>query len=63
MERAQVAQFLGAAIIGGPETVKEQLADFQARTGANELMINSDFYQHADRLRSYEIVASVVKDA
>ncbi len=34
-----------------------------ARTEANELMINSDFYQHADRLRSYEIVASVVKDA
>ena len=61
MERAQVEQFLGAAIIGGPETVKAQLEEFQARTGANELMINSDFYSHADRLRSYEIVAQAIR--
>ncbi|SDO11588.1 LLM class flavin-dependent oxidoreductase [Vreelandella arcis] len=61
MERAQVEQFLGAAIIGGPETVKAKLADFQARTGANELMINSDFYDHQDRLRSYQIVADAAK--
>ncbi|MDR5899111.1 LLM class flavin-dependent oxidoreductase [Halomonas vilamensis] len=61
MERAQVEQFLGAAIIGGPETVKAGLEDIQARTGADELMINSDFYDHADRLRSYEIVAEVAR--
>ncbi|MGM0825233.1 MAG: LLM class flavin-dependent oxidoreductase [Pseudomonadota bacterium] len=61
MERAQVEQFLGAAIIGGPETVKAQLSDFQARTGANELMINSDFYDPQDRLKSYQIVADAVR--
>lgn len=61
MERAQVEQFLGAAIIGGPETVKAGLEEFQARTGADELMINSDFYDAADRLRSYEIVAEVAR--
>ncbi|QPL45253.1 LLM class flavin-dependent oxidoreductase [Halomonas sp. A40-4] len=61
MERAQVEQFLGAAIIGGPDTVKTQLADFQERTGANELMINSDFYDHQDRLRSYQIVAEAAQ--
>ena len=61
VEQAQVSQFLGAAIIGGPETVKAGLEAFQARTGANELMINSDFYDHADRLRSYEIVADVAR--
>ena len=61
MEQAQVSQFLGAAIIGGPDTVKAELEEFQARTGADELMINSDFYNHADRLRSYEIVADVVR--
>lgn len=59
MEQAQVGQFLGAAIIGGPETVKAELEAFQARTGADELMLNSDFYSQEDRLRSYEIVASV----
>ena len=61
MERAQVEQFLGAAIIGGPETVKAQLSEFQARTGANELMINSDFYDHQDRLKSYQIVADAAR--
>ncbi|WP_339882376.1 LLM class flavin-dependent oxidoreductase, partial [Vreelandella maris] len=61
VEQAQVSQFLGAAIIGGPETVKAELEEFQARTGADELMINSDFYNHADRLRSYEIVAEVAR--
>ncbi|PRY65317.1 luciferase family oxidoreductase group 1 [Vreelandella songnenensis] len=61
MEQSQVNQFLGAAVIGGPETVKAGLEEFQARTGADELMINSDFYDHADRLRSYEIVADVAR--
>ncbi|MWJ27117.1 MsnO8 family LLM class oxidoreductase [Halomonas sp. ZH2S] len=60
-ERAQVQQFLGAAIIGGPETVRTGLEDFIARTGADELMINSDFYRHQDRLRSYEIVAKAAR--
>lgn len=61
VEQAQVGQFLGAAIIGGPETVKAELETFQARTGADELMINSDFYDHTDRIRSYEIVAEAAR--
>ncbi|WNL38142.1 LLM class flavin-dependent oxidoreductase [Halomonas sp. PAMB 3232] len=61
MEQAQVSQFLGAAIIGGPDTVKTELEAFQARTGADELMINSDFFDQQDRLRSYEIVMEVAR--
>ncbi len=57
MERVQVEQFLGAAIIGGPETVRAGLAQFLERTGADELMLNTDVYAAGDRLRSYEIVA------
>jgi luciferase family oxidoreductase group 1 len=57
-ERAGVDRFFGAAIVGGPETVRQKLEDFLVRTGADELMINSDVYHHADRLRSYEIVAA-----
>lgn len=59
MERAQVEQFLGAAVVGGPETVREGLKAFVERTGADELMINTDIHAHPDRLRSYEIVAGV----
>jgi luciferase family oxidoreductase group 1 len=58
MERTQVEQFLGAAIIGGPETVRTRLEDFIERTGADELMINTDTYASEDRLASYEIVAN-----
>ncbi|MFI0472623.1 LLM class flavin-dependent oxidoreductase [Halomonas sp. HMF6819] len=61
MEQAQVSQFLGAAIIGGPDTVKAELEAFQARTGADELMINSDFFDPQDRLRSYEIVMDAAR--
>ncbi|MCE9682640.1 LLM class flavin-dependent oxidoreductase [Halomonas alkalisoli] len=57
MERAQVQQFLGAAIIGGPATVKAGLERFLEQTGADELMLNTDVFEAEDRLRSYEIVA------
>ncbi|GHE22257.1 LLM class flavin-dependent oxidoreductase [Halomonas urumqiensis] len=57
LEQAQVGQFLGAAIIGGPQTVREGLEAFLDQTGADELMINTDTYSAEDRLRSYEIVA------
>ncbi len=56
-EKAAVQDHLGAAIIGGPETVKAKLGEFVAATGADELMIHSGFYRHEDRRRSYEIVA------
>ncbi|HWT97150.1 MAG TPA: LLM class flavin-dependent oxidoreductase [Terriglobales bacterium] len=62
-EKAGVDRFFGAAIVGGPETVRAKLEDFLARTGADELMINSDFYHHADRRRSYEIVAALKAQA
>ncbi|MBX3741243.1 MAG: LLM class flavin-dependent oxidoreductase [Akkermansiaceae bacterium] len=55
-EQAEVRQFFGAAIIGGPESVKSQLEEFVAATGADELIIHSQFHRHEDRLRSYEIV-------
>lgn len=58
-ERAQVQQFLGAAIIGGPETVRDGLERILEQTGADELMLNTDVFAAADRLASYEIVAEV----
>ncbi len=61
MEEAQLQQFLGAAIVGGPETVRDGLEAFLEQTGADELMLNTDVYAQADRLRSYEIVAEVWK--
>lgn len=60
-ERARVMQMLSAAVVGGPETVRRQLDEFLQGTGADELMINSDFYRPEDRIRSYEIVMDVAQ--
>jgi luciferase family oxidoreductase group 1 len=56
-ERALLEQILTCAAIGSPEKVERGLKDFIARTGADELMITSQIFDHAARLRSYEIAA------
>lgn len=59
LERASVEHTLRQAIVGGPDTVQRGIEELLARTGANELMITSHVYDHAARLRSYEIVAGI----
>ena len=39
------------------------MADFAALTQADELLITSHIYNHANRLRSFEIVAEVGRSA
>ncbi|WP_326534581.1 LLM class flavin-dependent oxidoreductase [Pseudorhodoferax sp.] len=58
-EQAILAQTMSAAAIGSPDTVRRQLAEFIARTGADELMVATQIYDHAARVRSYEILAQV----
>jgi luciferase family oxidoreductase group 1 len=57
MERANLEQALSCSVVGSPETVRRGLADFIARTGADELMVTSQMFDHAARLRSFEITA------
>ncbi|NDP59101.1 MAG: alkane 1-monooxygenase, partial [Oxalobacteraceae bacterium] len=42
-----------------PATVAAALEAFIERTGADELMITSQIFDHDARLRSYEILADV----
>ncbi|MBV6320176.1 LLM class flavin-dependent oxidoreductase [Duganella violaceipulchra] len=58
-ERALLDSVLSCSAIGAPDTVRRQLQEFIARTGADELMITSQIFDHAQRLRSYEITAEV----
>jgi luciferase family oxidoreductase group 1 len=58
-ERALLDQVLLCAAIGPPETVSREMKDFVARTGADELMITSQIFDHAARLRSYQITAEI----
>jgi luciferase family oxidoreductase group 1 len=50
-------KILARAVVGSLETVRQGLADFQAKTGADEIIMASQLYDQADRIRSLEIVA------
>ncbi len=58
-EKAQLEQILSCSAVGSPDTVRKGLAEFIARTGADELMINCQIFDHKARVHSYEIVAAV----
>ena len=62
-ERAMLEQALACSAVGSPDTVRRGVEDFVARTAADELIITSQIYDHAARLRSYEILAEVVGQA
>jgi luciferase family oxidoreductase group 1 len=59
MERAMLDEAFACAVVGSPATVRAGLERFIARTGADELMVTAQVYDHAARLRSFEIVAEV----
>jgi luciferase family oxidoreductase group 1 len=56
-EKSHIDRSLSCAIVGSPETVRAGLQSFIDDTGADELMITAQMYDHAARLRSFEIVA------
>src|SRR5919107_1524117 len=58
LERGILEQTLSSAVVGSPETVRRGLEAFAERTGADELMVTSQIFDHAARLRSFEIVAT-----
>jgi alkanesulfonate monooxygenase SsuD/methylene tetrahydromethanopterin reductase-like flavin-dependent oxidoreductase (luciferase family) len=49
------------AVVGAPETVREGLGRLVAATQADEVMVVSNIYDHAKRVRSYEIVSEVAR--
>ncbi|MBM3226037.1 MAG: LLM class flavin-dependent oxidoreductase [Candidatus Tectomicrobia bacterium] len=60
-DRALLAEAHMYAFAGAPETVRRGLEGFLMQTGADEIMVSSQIYDHAARLRSYEIVAEVMR--
>ena len=57
-EEALLRERMSSQIIGSPLTVRAGLAELAERTGADELMIVTMVHAHADRVRSYELVAA-----
>ena len=58
-EEASVAALTGSAVIGGPETARERFEKLIEDTKADELMVTTMVHDHADRIRSYELVADL----
>jgi luciferase family oxidoreductase group 1 len=59
-EQAFIDRWLANHVIGSPETVRDGLLELQSRTGAQEIMITTMVFDHADRIRSYELVADAL---
>src|SRR5215213_10418405 len=58
-EKLHASRMLKYSIVGSPETVRQGLDDFAELTKADELMIVTSIYDHAARVRSYELVAEI----
>ena len=52
-----ITQTTRVSFVGSPDTVAQGIARFVERTGADELTVVSHIYDHAARLRSYELTA------
>ncbi|HET8554230.1 MAG TPA: LLM class flavin-dependent oxidoreductase [Rhodanobacteraceae bacterium] len=61
--RRVLDQVLSCSAIGSPGVVAEGIRAFVEQTGADELMLNSNMYDHAARLHSYELVADLIEAA
>ena len=59
-ERAGIADFLGCAVVGGPETVRQGFAALLEATRADELMLVCDVYQPELRWRALDIAAQAM---
>lgn len=62
MARSMLGQALSAAVVGSRETVARGLEAFIRRTGANELMVTAQIFDHEARKRSFEILMQAHKE-
>jgi luciferase family oxidoreductase group 1 len=59
MARHMLDDSLSQAVVGSPDAVQRGVDAFIARTGADELMVTAQIFDHQARKRSYEILADV----
>jgi luciferase family oxidoreductase group 1 len=57
--KAMLDHALAEAIVGSPDTVRQGLSGFIGRTGVDEVIVAAQIYDHAARVRSYELLARV----
>ncbi len=62
MAKSMLDQALSCAIVGSPAAVRSGLDAFVRRTGADELMVTAQIFDHKARLRSFEILAEAHRE-
>ncbi len=63
IEQAHVEQRTRVSAVGSVVTVRERLAAILSATQADELILTAHIYDHAARLRSFELAAQAMRDA
>lgn len=61
-ERAGTERALSCSAVGTPAQVRAGLEAFLERTGADELVLTGQIFDHEARLRSFRLVAELGKD-
>ncbi len=51
---------LSRSVVGRPDTVAKGLAAFIERTAANEVIVTAQIFDHAARIRSFELTAAAI---
>ncbi len=62
-ERAHVERMTRVSAVGSVAKVRERLARIQKETAADELILTAHVYDHAARLRSFELAAEAMRTA
>jgi luciferase family oxidoreductase group 1 len=60
-DRAALERKFANVVIGSPGTVAKQLQALLDETDVDELMVTTQVYDHADRRRSYELLAELAR--
>ena len=58
-EKMHIERMTAEAIVGSPTTAQARIEDLVARTGADELIVMTEAWEHEDRLRSYELLSQL----
>lgn len=61
-EKASVSEQLSCSVVGSPETVRRGLQALVEKTGADEIIMAGQIFDHKARLRSFEIAAEAARD-
>jgi luciferase family oxidoreductase group 1 len=58
-DRTDLSNQTRVSFVGSPATIRDQVAEFVAATSADELIVVAHIYDHAARLRSYELAGAL----